>query len=91
MFHELATNAVKHGALASGKGRILVEWTIEQNDLRLTWREVDGPPVDRPSTTGFGSELITGTIGMLGGRIEMQWPVGGLTAQFVMPVKSIAG
>ena len=48
-FHELATNAVKYGALTNEVGRILLDWDIVDGSrprtLRLTWQEFDGPPV----------------------------------------------
>jgi PAS domain S-box-containing protein len=57
--HELATNAVKYGALSNGKGRIDIGWTLPEADrLQLVWRESGGPPVVPPQKRGFGSLLI---------------------------------
>ena len=60
--HELCTNAIKYGALASDDGRVLVDWSVEPrgDDQRLTicWRETGGPPVEKPERTGFGTRLI---------------------------------
>ncbi|MBM6595701.1 HWE histidine kinase domain-containing protein [Microvirga pudoricolor] len=60
--HELATNAVKYGALSNDTGRIVVQWALERRDardwLRLRWEEQGGPPVQAPSRRGFGSRLI---------------------------------
>jgi two-component sensor histidine kinase len=56
--HELATNAVKHGALAVTIGRVKVTWTEEDGQLRFTWREIGGPPVRAPSRRGFGTRLL---------------------------------
>ncbi|HET6971671.1 MAG TPA: PAS domain S-box protein [Phenylobacterium sp.] len=60
VFHELATNAVKYGALSTDGGRVTLSWELEaaENMLRLTWAERGGPPVRRPSRRGFGSRLI---------------------------------
>ena len=59
--HELATNAVKYGALSNGTGRIDVTWTVDQPNpgtLKLQWMETGGPPVSSPAHKGFGSRLI---------------------------------
>jgi PAS domain S-box-containing protein len=61
--HELATNAVKYGALSRAGGTLSVRWTVEQRDgtalLRLGWEEggMDLPP-EKPSRRGFGMELL---------------------------------
>ena len=60
--HELATNAVKYGALAAERGRLVVTWAFEMRDeaewLVLEWRENGGPPIVEPQRKGFGTELI---------------------------------
>jgi PAS domain S-box-containing protein len=60
--HELATNAVKYGALSAQTGHVRIAWTVVQGGahprLVLTWTEVGGPPVSPPSRRGFGSRLI---------------------------------
>ncbi|MDJ0389090.1 PAS domain S-box protein [Roseomonas sp. E05] len=57
--HELATNAVKHGALTRAEGRIVVRWQGESGGMvRLTWQEQNGPPVQAPSRNGFGSRML---------------------------------
>ena len=57
--HELATNAVKYGALSNESGRVDVAWQVLDGDrLKLTWRETGGPPVTPPNRKGFGSMLI---------------------------------
>jgi len=58
VLHELATNAVKHGALSVPSGRVEVTWRLEGDSLRLEWRESGGPPVVAPARRGFGSVLI---------------------------------
>jgi PAS domain S-box-containing protein len=55
---ELTTNAVKYGALSDVDGKLDITWTIVGLDLRLVWRERDGPPVTPPKRRGFGSRLI---------------------------------
>jgi two-component sensor histidine kinase len=56
--NELTTNAVKHGALSSGNGRVDVEWALEQSVLNLDWQETGGPPVSMPTHTGLGMRII---------------------------------
>lgn len=56
--HELATNAVKYGALSTEAGRIRIEWTREADDLVFRWTESGGPEVEPPKRTGFGSRMI---------------------------------
>ena len=61
--HELATNAVKHGALSADHGRVSLTWGLvsrgEALDLEARWAESDGPPVSPPSRRGLGSRLLT--------------------------------
>jgi two-component system CheB/CheR fusion protein len=60
--HELATNAVRHGALSVPEGRVAITWKLEQHDemahLRLEWIESNGPKVEPPTRRGFGMTLI---------------------------------
>lgn len=56
--HELATNAVKYGALSNDEGRVRVEWLTDGDVFQLSWAETGGPRVERPSRTGFGSRMI---------------------------------
>lgn len=59
--HELAANALQHGALSRPRGRIDISWTSTQSDppmVNLTWRESGGPPVNPPAGRGFGLTLI---------------------------------
>jgi two-component sensor histidine kinase len=53
-FHELATNAVKHGALSVPAGRVAIRWEIDTGDgrLRLRWIETGGPRVEKPARRG---------------------------------------
>ncbi len=64
--HELATNAVKHGALSSSRGRLYISWAVDRassaGGLKLDWRERGGPLVTTPKQTGFGHVVIKGMI-----------------------------
>jgi len=56
--YELATNAVKYGALSNDQGRVAVDWGVgSEGQFEFTWSEADGPPVSPPEHTGFGSRL----------------------------------
>lgn len=56
--YELATNAVKYGALSSDEGRVDISWDVSDSGrFRFDWRESGGPVVTTPTRTGFGSRL----------------------------------
>ena len=80
--HELATNAVKYGALSSEKGRVSITWQTRRKAdgwwLRLEWLEADGPPVAEPEHEGFGTRLIArGLAQELGGETKIEYrPTG---------------
>jgi PAS domain S-box-containing protein len=68
--HELATNAVKYGALSNGDGRVSIAWERQTpaNRMKLVWQESGGPEVCPPKQKGFGSHLIERAFkGQLGG------------------------
>jgi PAS domain S-box-containing protein len=92
-FHELATNAVKYGALARRTGRLRVSWEVDAaaGQLRIEWRENGGPPIaDTPSRRGFGSRVVTATLrDQLGGRLEQRWMPGGLEVDIAIPLARI--
>ncbi|MGH6890008.1 MAG: sensor histidine kinase [Rhizomicrobium sp.] len=60
VLHELATNAVKYGALSNGSGSVRLAWEVDSpaHAARLRWHESGGPPVSPPDRKGFGSKLI---------------------------------
>ena len=81
--HELATNAVKYGALSNDAGRIAVTWRVFEADgvrrLELDWIERDGPPVAPPRRRGFGSRLIERSLAReLGGEVKLDFDPAGL-------------
>jgi two-component sensor histidine kinase len=61
--HELATNAVKHGALAAEGGRVALDWRIDRSSgpavLKFTWTERGGPPAKAPEKHGLGTQLMS--------------------------------
>ncbi|MBL6457699.1 PAS domain-containing protein [Belnapia sp. T6] len=89
--HELATNALKYGALSVPGGRLLVSWRLQggvTGVLRLRWRETGGPPVPGlPSRRGFGSRVLDGTVrGQLGGAVSLAWKPSGLVCDIEVPL-----
>ena len=89
-FHELATNAVKYGALSGTSGQVGVAWNLHDNDgqkrLRLQWIETGGPRVEKPSRTGMGSKLIgQGLAHQLGGDARLEFEPSGLQYTIDVP------
>jgi PAS domain S-box-containing protein len=81
--HELATNAVKHGALSSASGRLYISWQVDQASsagaLKLDWRERRGPSVTTPKQTGFGHVVIKSMIEQaVRGSVELNFAKEGL-------------
>ena len=76
--HELAINATKYGALSVDGGMIHIEWDVRVTDggrlFDLRWLEQDGPPVEAPTQTGFGTRLIDRTLrDALNARVEITY------------------
>jgi two-component sensor histidine kinase len=90
VLHELATNAVKHGALSTSEGGVWVGWEIAEADgvrrLRLRWKERGGPRVELPATMrGFGVQLIEhATRSELGAPAELIFAPEGLEAEITV-------
>lgn len=82
--HELATNALKYGALSVPDGKIQVQWTREGERAILAWNEKEGPPVSAPTRDGFGMRVIRQ--GAPGGNVEMNFSPGGLVCRFTLTV-----
>ena len=84
ILHELATNAVKYGALAVPDGQVRVGWNVTPrgagDEIVLHWTEQGGPSVREPDEEGFGSRMIRLSARQLGGSIERDWREGGLHA-----------
>lgn len=87
LIHELATNAVKYGALSVNTGRVDVEWGMKGSDkLFLSWQESGGPAVSPPKQKGFGSSLITTVTGLqLGGDVQIDWHPAGISVSASLP------
>lgn len=96
-FHELATNAAKHGALATPDGRILIHWEIRENSptglFALTWREQGGKhSPDESASPGFGTRVLLDLVpSMLGGEGRRTFTPDGLVWSFTAPLGEIVG
>ncbi|ANY19258.1 Blue-light-activated histidine kinase 1 [Tsuneonella dongtanensis] len=93
IFHELATNSAKYGALSVEIGRVEIEIDCgsDAERARISWREHGGPPAPQvPGTEGFGSRLVQMSIeGQLGGTMDRRFEAGGLAVDLSIPLKSI--
>lgn len=88
LVHELATNALKYGALSSSGGTVRLSWSIEAGDLLvLSWVEAGGPPATPPKRAGFGSRLIRSGLGVGGARLS--YGETGFSAEFRTPLSQI--
>ena len=90
IFHELATNAAKYGALTPGDGRVLVDWSLADltdPQLIIFWRETGGPSVAQPERRGFGSRLIERNVRHdLAGTVQMHYRDDGFIAEIAIPL-----
>lgn len=88
--HELATNAIKYGALSQTSGQIEASWRINESSpvqLVFDWRESGGPPVVPPQRKGFGTELLERTLTFeLKARATLTYHKAGLHCRIVMPL-----
>jgi two-component sensor histidine kinase len=86
VFHELATNASKHGALRSTSGSVEVLWGVpaglDEVALAIQWREHGGPKVKKPKQRGFGTQLIAKALP--GARVELDFAPDGLICRLLL-------
>lgn len=89
LFHELATNAAKYGALSRSGGHIDIDASIADETYRLIWREHGGPAVSE-GAQGFGSRLIRLSIeGQLRGTLTRKWQSDGLEIELTVPLDAL--
>lgn len=92
--HELATNAVKYGALSVEGGTVQIRWQLladgDRRRLTLDWVEDCGSgladPVTAPPSAGFGSQMTTLAARQLGGSLEREWPATGAVVRLAFPL-----
>ena len=89
--HELATNAMKYGALSRPGGQLSVRWEVTDGELRLHWEERGGPAVVTPPLhRGFGSRVVESTVrAQLGGRVVWAWLHDGLSISMHIPIARV--
>jgi len=92
--HELATNALKYGALLAKEGEVDIRWGIGGNDtlrFRLTWTERGGPVVAPPTHRGFGTKLVERSLAQdLGGTARIAFAPEGVTCEVEAPLAEVA-
>lgn len=86
--HELATNAVKYGALSTPAGVVAIEWTLSpQGRLVMEWKETGGPRVSPPQAEGFGAKVIRHSVAHEpGGGITIDYRPDGLFCSFAFEI-----
>ncbi|WP_374408132.1 CHASE domain-containing protein [Pelagerythrobacter sp.] len=87
--HELATNAVKYGALSTPEGHVSVRWALEDNIVRMEWVEAGGPVLaGKPKGRGFGLDLIEKIVAHeLNQEVELDFPPEGVRCTLRIPVR----
>lgn len=86
LFHELATNSAKYGALSVGSGTVKIVFAKQDGEFIIRWTEAGGPTVSEPSREGFGSKLIEISIArQLNGRLDRAWNPEGLSVTATIP------
>ena len=90
IFHELATNAVKYGALSVPEGHVDLCIHERGENVLIEWRERGGPPAKEPTGRGFGSDLLeTSLVRQLKGSVERRWLDSGLEIDILLPLAKI--
>jgi PAS domain S-box-containing protein len=91
--HELATNAVRYGALSAEAGRVEIGWSADEGSGRfdLNWSESAGPEVNPPQKRGFGSRMIEwGLAQDFGGSVSLSFAPSGVVCKIFAPLEQIA-
>jgi two-component sensor histidine kinase len=86
LFHELATNAAKYGALSGPHGRVSVCWSSPQGQLKLEWRESGGPSVGFPTQQGFGIRLLSRALDQFHGTYDARFAPTGFECTMSVPL-----
>jgi len=89
LLHEMATNAVKYGALSNNRGRVVIALEpAGEGRAAFAWREVDGPPVKPPERPGFGTRLLQQVLRPQGGDVKFGFEPQGFRARAEFPAVS---
>ena len=91
VFHELATNSAKYGALATAGGTVKLKIADKGKTVKLVWRETGGKAVKKAPKDGFGTRLVEMSVsGQLGGSWERRFEDDGLVVELTLPKTTIA-
>jgi len=87
MIHELGVNAIKYGALSTGRGMVSIRWSVEDGMLRLRWEERRGPVARASPRRGFGRTLIEQSAKGVGGEALMSIEAQGVVWTIALPLR----
>ncbi len=91
--NELASNAVRFGALSGPAGQVAIDWSLEGTEtrrLRINWRESGGPEVRPPSHRGFGHKVMDRLAARaLDGKVDLSFPASGLQWSLSIPASFV--
>ncbi|CFX51412.1 putative Sensor histidine kinase [Candidatus Filomicrobium marinum] len=95
ILHELATNAVKYGAMSNSTGRVSVRWNVVGRGrnavCRFEWQESGGPPVNEPTRRGFGQTLLRQSLAHgPDSQPKITFAAEGLRYEFSAPLAAIS-
>lgn len=90
IFHELATNSAKYGALSVSEGRVHVTWSLDGEHsngrrVRCVWLETNGPSVEPPQRKGFGTQMMARVMSHMQGSMELDYGQQGFGAVMNFP------
>jgi two-component system, chemotaxis family, CheB/CheR fusion protein len=89
--HELATNAAKHGALSTPKGKVKVQIGAADGMLTMIWEESGGPHVSPPEHTSYGLRIIqTAIVREFAGTVDVSFPGTGLRCKITAPLENVS-
>ena len=91
LFHELATNSAKYGALSQSEGMVTITGHTDPDFYQLEWRETGGPSVVEPDKLGgFGTRLVQLSVeGQMRGQLERHWRPEGLEVIVRLPLDAL--
>lgn len=85
--HEMATNALKYGALSEDKGRVIIRSQVGDGVCKVEWLEQDGPKVSAPAKFNFGSRLIKQSLAQIGASLEAEYAEDGYRYVIAIPMR----
>ena len=90
--HELATNAVKYGSLSNEAGRVEIAWVIQDGTFHISWREIGGPEVAVPVTSGFGTTVLDRmAAASMSADVSIDYAPEGVVWQLRCPLSALRG